>query len=115
MARYRVKPSKSASALGMVVGAVFVGIGLFVAIPTAGAFGVFWTLVAVAITGYHAVNVFSDKGVAVSEVVADHDPPAAEPLPPDERLRRLEKLRADGLLTDDEYARKRAELLGEKW
>lgn len=115
MARYRVKPSKSASALGLAVGAVFVGIGLFVAIPMAGAFGVFWTLVALAITVYHGMNVFSDKGVAVSEIVAEHDPPPAEQLPPDERLRRLEKLKADGLLTDDEYARKRAELLGEKW
>ena len=36
-------------------------------------------------------------------------------LPFDEKLRRLEKLRADGLLTETEYAKKRAEMLGEKW
>lgn len=36
-------------------------------------------------------------------------------LPFDEKLRRLEKLRQDGLLTEAEYKQKRAELLNEKW
>lgn len=36
-------------------------------------------------------------------------------LPFDEKLRRLEKLHADGLLTEAEYAKKRSEILGEKW
>lgn len=33
----------------------------------------------------------------------------------DEKLRRLEKLRAEGLLSEEEYKKKRAEMLGEKW
>lgn len=33
----------------------------------------------------------------------------------DERLRRLEKLRSEGLISDEEYRQKRAELLEEKW
>jgi len=37
----RVKPSKPASLFGMMVGIVFVFIGLFVVIPSAGMFGVF--------------------------------------------------------------------------
>ena len=53
MARKRVtyRPSKAGSALGGVVGGLFVLIGLFVAIPTFGLFGVLWTLIAVGITG----------------------------------------------------------------
>lgn len=33
----------------------------------------------------------------------------------DVRLRKLESLRKDGLITDDEYRHKRAEILEEKW
>ncbi len=33
----------------------------------------------------------------------------------DERIRRLEKLRSDGLISEEEYRRKRAEVLEEKW
>lgn len=33
----------------------------------------------------------------------------------DARLRKLEGLRKDGLVTDEEYRAKRAEILGEKW
>ncbi|MBP1660353.1 MAG: hypothetical protein H6P95_1545, partial [Candidatus Aminicenantes bacterium] len=46
-----------------------------------------------------------------------------EPAPPEPdqrpdfagRLRQLESLRQDGLVTDDEYRAKRAEILGGKW
>jgi hypothetical protein len=115
MTRYRVKPSKPASALGVVVGVVMVGLGLFVAIPTFGAFGIFWTLVAAAITVFNAINVFTDAGLAGTEIIEDAGPPGAKPLQFDERLRRLEHLREEGLVTDDEYQRKRAELLDERW
>ncbi|MBL8055445.1 MAG: SHOCT domain-containing protein [Anaerolineales bacterium] len=37
--------------------------------------------------------------------------PSAPARPPAERLRELERLRAEGLLTDDEYRAKRAEIL----
>jgi hypothetical protein len=33
----------------------------------------------------------------------------------DSRLRKLERLRADGLVNEAEYRRKRSEILGEKW
>jgi len=117
MTRYRIKPSKPASALGMVVGIVFIGLGLFMAIPLFGAFGVLWTLVAAGITVFHAVNVFSQAGVADREIIVDQEPPPAadDQLPFDERLRRLEQIRKEGLLSDDEYRRKRAELLSERW
>lgn len=72
MVRYRVRPSKSVSALGMVV--------------------------------------------AGAKIIEDAGPThGAPPLPFDDRLRRLEQLRKDGLVSDEEYQRKRAELLGEHW
>ena len=37
------RPSKAQSVFGGVVGVIFVLIGLFVAIPQAGLFGLFWT------------------------------------------------------------------------
>ena len=48
MARKRVtyRPSKTGSVFGGVASCIFVGIGLFVVIPTFGAFGILWTLIA---------------------------------------------------------------------
>ena len=37
----QVKPGKAGSVLGLIVGCIFVGIGLFVVIPTFGPFGIF--------------------------------------------------------------------------
>jgi hypothetical protein len=115
MRQYRVKPSKPTSVLALAVGLLLVALGFIMAIPQFGVFGIVWTLVAAAITVYHAVNLFTDRGVANQVVTAEGDPNPPPELPFDERLRRLDKLRADGLLTDDEYGRKRAEILGERW
>ena len=68
----RVKPSKPASLFGMIVGIVFVFIGLFVVIPSAGLFGILWTLIAVGITGFQAYNFFGNKGVASWEIDIDN-------------------------------------------
>ena len=72
--RGRVKPSKPISAVAMIMGIVFVGIGVFVVIPSAGPFGVLWTLAALFIAGYHAYNLFSESGA--SHAVVDIDAPA---------------------------------------
>ena len=69
--RVRVKPGKTQSMMGMVVGVLFCLFGLFVAIPIFGLFGVFWTLVALAITVTNGINAFSDKGVASHEIYVD--------------------------------------------
>ena len=116
MARIRVKPSRSQAALGMVVGIVFVGIGLFIVIPIFGAFGIFWTLVAVAIAVYSAINVFSTRGLAHTEIEIENSAEFKEgELNFDERLRRLERLRDEQLISSEEYERKREEIMGQKW
>jgi len=113
MARIRVKPSRPQAALAMVVGIAFVCFGVLVGIPTFGVFGIFWTLMAVAVTIYFAINVFSPKGLAHTEIDIEHDAePQERELQFDERLRRLERLREEQLISAEEYQRKRAEIMG---
>ena len=50
--RMRYRPSRANCIFGGIVGIIFTCIGLFVAIPAAGAFGVLWTLIALAMTVY---------------------------------------------------------------
>lgn len=118
----RVKPSKPASLFGMIVGIVFVFIGLFVAIPSAGMFGVFWTLIAVGITGFQAYNFFGDKGVASWEIDIDtganaemNNRSVSVSGDFETRLRKLNRLKEDGLITEEEFQKKREEILREKW
>ena len=111
----QVKPGKAGSVLGLIVGCIFVGIGLFVVIPTFGPFGIFWTLGAGAIAVVNGINVFSQKGVATHTIVVEDDFPQgnASIHSPEERLRRLEDLYQKGLVTREEYDQSRKRILEE--
>lgn len=114
--RGRIRPSKGSSIAGMIVGVVFIIIGVTTIIPMAGVFGVFWTLIAVIITGAHAYNVFSEKGISQYEVdveVEDSYKRREESF--DEKLRKLKALKDEGLLNEEEYEAKRKEMLSDKW
>lgn len=113
--RGRVRMSPGASGLGMVVGIVFVFIGI-AHLDRWGGFGVLWTLGAAAITALHGYNAFSKRGVALYEVEGDLKVRGAgEPPDFEAKLRKLEELKKDGLVSGEEFARKRAEIMGEKW
>jgi hypothetical protein len=102
--------------LGLIAGILFVVLGATVVIPMVGAFGVIWTLFAVAITLYHAFNVVSSRGISLYEVDLDTGEAggkASEDF--DLKLRKLAKLKEDGLITDEEFAAKRAEVMQERW
>jgi hypothetical protein len=104
----RIKPGKPVSLLGMVVGLIFVALGLAVIIPVFGPFGVVWTCVAGAIAVFYAYNFLSARGASAYDVdVTGEDF--------DTRLRKLEKLRQDGLISTEEFERKRSELMRERW
>lgn len=122
----RVKPSRAQSAVGFVGGLIFVCIGLFIVIPTFGAFGLLWTLIAVVITVMNGVNTFGKKGIPTLEVYTEDDtqqvqsppstgqtPVASNTLDAKGRLRQLESLREAGLLTKEEYEQKRKEILND--
>ena len=110
--RVRVRPSKSQSFVGMIGGAIFVIIG-FSLMPMMGMFGIIWTLFAVAICGLNAYNFFSTRGLAAWEI--DTDSAANSDGHFEERLRKLNKLKEDGLITDYEFEKKRTEIMNSKW
>lgn len=128
MKRRRVtyRPSKDQGAFGVVVGVVFVLIGLFMVIPVFGPFGILWTLMAVGITAMNAYQAFG-KGYAGPQITIEEDeePRRAPSSPASEthdhvsstaldakaRLEQLKELKEAGLLTQEEYDKKRQEIL----
>ena len=121
--RVRVKPGKAQSAMGFIVGIVFVLIGLFMVVPMFGLFGLLWTGMAVVITVINGLNAFGKKGVPTMEIYSeeedeapslareDHDHIPSTALTTKERLEQLQTLKEAGLLTDEEYRNKREEIL----
>ena len=74
----RVKPSRPMSAVAVIVGLTFVGIGVAVIITFTWSIGgpalwftLLWTVVSASITLFHALNAFSKRGVAFEEVQFD--------------------------------------------
>ncbi len=129
--RIEYRPSKTNSAFGLAVGIIFILIGLFLVIPQFGAFGLFWTLIALVITVMNGINAFSDKGVPTGEIRFEDEEaspappvivPPTQPSPspstasvktPEERLETLRDLHQQGLITAEEYDRRRREILEE--
>ena len=107
-----VRPSKPAAAFGLAVGVVFILLGLFVVIPQFGPFGLLWTAVALIITILNGVNAFSERGVPSGVIHIEDEadglapPPAA--VPPQPR-----GLHQQGLISAEEYDRRRREILDE--
>lgn len=129
MKRVRVKPSKAQSAMGFAVGLVFCGIGIFVAIPTFGAFGIFWTIIAAVITVTNGMNAFGKKGVASSEIIIDDDEEMQESMSEHEaetysktqsvvsatqkRLDNLRDLYNAGIITKEEFEQRRNDIIND--
>ena len=121
--RVKVKPGKAQSKMGFIVGLIFVGIGIFVAIPTFGLFGIFWTAIAVFIAYSHYKNGFTDEGFPTHEIIIDEDELSAMRENGDSgdfagddieaRLKTLASLYDQGLITGEEYEAKRKEILEE--
>ena len=120
--KIKVKPGKTQSKLGFFVGLAFVAIGLFVVIPTFGLFGIFWTAVAAFIAFSNYKNGFTDEGVPTHEIEIDDDrsnyygsgysAPGDSPEDDiEEKLKKLESLYNQGLITGEEYEQKRKQLL----
>lgn len=107
----KVKPGKAQSKLGFVVGIIFVLIGCVVVIPTFGPFGILWTAVAAFIAYSHYKNGFTEEGFATHEIVIDHTDDETEDI--EEKLKKLDSLYQQGLITREEYDEKRKEFLAE--
>jgi len=104
------------SAVGLTVCIVFacIGIGFILILPGFGSmFGLLWTLLALIGTGLHAVNLFTERGVAHEVVEFDTSSHSAGDMSPEQRLRRLDELRTEGLLNELEYQEQRKRVLAE--
>src|SRR5215510_5295223 len=108
MKRGRIRPGRGVSFFGMVVGLIMIGFGITYAIPDSGAFGVIWTMILVGVTAYNAYNAFSARGIAMQEIdIEDSSDSHDAQNDMADRLKRLKKLRMDGLITEEEYRKKR--------
>jgi hypothetical protein len=104
-----VKPSKGQSFIGMIAGIIFVMIGITMVIPNAGLFGYAWTGIAVIITIANATNAFSDRGIANYEInVEEHLTKEVDDF--EVKLRKLNKLRNDGIITENEFIKQKEKI-----
>lgn len=120
--RGKVKPSKPVSFMQVIMGGIFACIGLFVLIPkmeeTHGPvwFGVLWTFAALVGAVIGAINLFSDEGIPTEEfsfTSEASDVSKPQPRTTEQRLKEIADLKDKGLITEEEYRTKRAELLKE--
>lgn len=135
--KIHVRPSKSQSKAGFIVGILFCLIGIFMVIPIFGLFGIFWTAVAAWITYVNYRNGFTDKQIdsKVIEIEDDgkdvtftshsgfetyscqmediRDKDTVEKEDVESRMKKLQSLYDQGLITGEEYEQKRKEILDE--
>ena len=119
--KIQVRTPKVPLLLNCFVGALFVLLGIFVVIPSAGVFGIVWTLVAAAILANGLYHLLSKRGGATSEIyITDTDEEEEEARPrlrssrdTEERLTALRDLYDRRVITHEEYEAKRAEILKE--
>lgn len=131
--KIHVRPSKSQSKVGFWVGILFCLIGIFVVIPTFGLFGLVWTAVAVWITYVNYRNGFTDKQIDSKVIEIEDDgqdvtvdyhtgynsytyemeKDSFEKESIEVRLRKLQSLYDQALITREEYEQKKKEILEE--
>ena len=120
--RIKVKPGKSQSKVGFIIGFIFVAIGCVIVIPTFGLFGIFWTAIAVFITYSNYKNAFTDDGIATHEIIIDDDGNVNsayiegygntdDTMDIEAKLKKLESLYNQGLITREEFEKKRKEII----
>ena len=127
--KIHVRPGKGQSKIGFGVGIVFCLIGIFIAIPTFGPFGIFWTAIAGWITYSHYRNGFTDEPIDSHVIEVDDDGKDVtvtrhggyqhtysydtKEASAEERLKKLQSLYNQSLITYEEYEQKKKEILDE--
>ena len=127
--KIKVRPGKTQSKAGFIVGLMFCLIGVFVIIPMAGPFGLLWTGAAGWITYSHYRNGFTDKPIADKVIEIEDDGDSATVMSGmmrqsyeyeeikietvEDRLKKLQGLYQQELITKEEYENKKQEILDE--
>ncbi len=115
--RISIRPGKFQSTIGFIAGCIFCLIGIFIVIPRGGVFGIVWTLFAALITLTTGMNAFTKKSVPTQtiEIEEDFTDPDLRNFytesEVEERLVLLKDLYDKGLITEDEYCKKKVEIL----
>lgn len=122
-----IKPTKPALVLGLIV-AIFMllfGIFFFALLTEEGAgigqiFMIFWMLVVISMIIYFAYGIrnFEKNNVAgISQEINLPDSFSQTRVSDsfDDRIRKLEKLKNDGLISTEEYEDKRKEIMSSQW
>lgn len=107
MRSMRARPSRAQSVIGFIVGIFFIIIGLTTVVHL-GLFGVVWTIMAILITGFHGVNAFTKKGLSTMTIEETSNSDNVEA-----RLKKLESLREQRLITSEEYDVKKQSILND--
>jgi hypothetical protein len=99
-----------------IIGTLFLLFGIVYVLPDGGMFGIFWVVVVAAFTIYYFANAISDQGLSLYTFDMDRGQGSGEDEPDFEtKLRSLEALRQDGLISEEEYQEKRQEIMDQKW
>ena len=120
--KMHVRSSRAPLVLGLLVGVAFLvfGVVFLVVLANEGsqigvAFMGFWIFVVGVIIAFNAYHLVVRKA-AVLEIETEAAVPGVGSEPDFEaKLRRLERLKSDRLISEEEYTRKRAEILDQKW
>lgn len=113
---------------GTIVSGCFVLIGIFWGIGKYGFFGVLWTicaLISTIVEGYNYYNKTEENKIStytgmttsdmLNKLTKDNESLNREKNDFDDKLRKLEKLKNDNLISEEEYSKKREEIINEKW
>lgn len=122
MRKQTIKPSKGISRMSFFVGLLFSIFGVamvfgalltpvpFMMVP----FGIVWTSIAIFNTYRAYKNGFTEEGVAIYEINSYADDNERE-YDFEEKLRKIERLRKEGLISEYEYNQKRSEIMKKEW
>lgn len=120
-----VRPGKMASVIGIIAGSLMLlfGIVFFSLLRDDGSgdgsgigqiFVAFWMLILILIISYYVYNLKSQKASSVAMAEIELDMPASGSSG-EEKLRSLERLKKEQLITEEEYHQKRKEIMQQKW
>lgn len=119
--KVHVSREQSKIAFFVSIGMLLFGVGFLFQVIQSGVFpGIFfmilWFGVGISIAVTHYRNAFSEKRPPIYEIVEEQTPAEiVEKSDFDTKLRKLEQLYRDRLISEEEYQRKRKEILEQKW
>lgn len=121
MSKHRIKPSKSVSKISFIVGIFFClfGIGFIwtslniIGSPIMLPFALLWTAIAFFNTYRSYKNGFTDEGMAYYEI--DSDDKNEEHSDFEDKLRKLNRLKNEGLISASEFKEKRDAIMAKDW